>query len=175
MSRTSYFSFALALAGFLGFGLGVGCETAAQDPSPEDRSDAQSMAILAACGLDDGTIEHGHGAHLHACDPQDTKKTTICHVPPGNPANAHTICIGNPAVPAHLSHHPDYLGPCKREIPCPPPATTGTGGGAGGGGSGDTGAGGSDTTTGTGGSGGLDTTTGTGGAAGSDAGQIIVP
>lgn len=39
-------------------------------------------------------------------------KALVCHVPPGNPANAHTICVGKPAVNAHLSHHPDSLGPC---------------------------------------------------------------
>jgi len=31
-------------------------------------------------------------------------KVTICHVPPGNPANAHTISVGASAVPAHLAH-----------------------------------------------------------------------
>ncbi len=36
---------------------------------------------------------------------------TICHIPPGNPGNAHTICIGESAVPAHLAHG-DTLGPC---------------------------------------------------------------
>ena len=46
-----------------------------------------------------------------ACDPTDTKKTTVCHIPPGNPANAHTICVGNSAVPAHLDHG-DFLGTC---------------------------------------------------------------
>jgi hypothetical protein len=46
-----------------------------------------------------------------ACDPADTKKTTVCHIPPGNPANAHTICVGNPAVPAHLDHG-DFVGTC---------------------------------------------------------------
>jgi len=46
-----------------------------------------------------------------ACDPADTKKTTVCHIPPGNPANAHTICVGNDAVPAHLDHG-DFLGTC---------------------------------------------------------------
>jgi hypothetical protein len=46
-----------------------------------------------------------------ACDPADTKKTTICHIPPGNPANAHTICVGNAAVPAHLAHG-DFVGTC---------------------------------------------------------------
>jgi hypothetical protein len=47
-----------------------------------------------------------------ACDPADTKKTTICHIPPGNPDNAHTICVGNAAVPAHLDHG-DFLGTCS--------------------------------------------------------------
>lgn len=46
-----------------------------------------------------------------ACDPADTKKTTVCHIPPGNPANAHTICVGNAAVPAHLDHG-DFVGTC---------------------------------------------------------------
>ncbi|HWE30070.1 MAG TPA: hypothetical protein VHB97_18800 [Polyangia bacterium] len=46
-----------------------------------------------------------------ACDPADTFKTTVCHIPPGNPANEHTICVGNPAVPAHLAHG-DFLGSC---------------------------------------------------------------
>ena len=29
---------------------------------------------------------------------------TICHVPPGNPGNTHTIIVGAPALPAHLAH-----------------------------------------------------------------------
>ena len=45
----------------------------------------------------------------------------------GNPANKHTICIGNPGVPAHLAHG-DFLGSC-----C---GSTGGGGGGGGGGNG---------------------------------------
>ena len=81
-----------------------------------------------------------------ACDPADTKKTTICHIPPGNPANAHTICVGNAAVPAHLRNHGDSVGSCQNERPCPPPdagASTGAGGSSGGGtGSGGSGSGG---------------------------------
>ena len=62
-----------------------------------------------------------------ACDPADTKKTTICHVPPGNPSNAHTICVGNAAVPAHLDHG-DFVGQCS----CPGgDVDAGTGGGSG--------------------------------------------
>ncbi|MCF8241345.1 MAG: hypothetical protein K9J16_08150 [Melioribacteraceae bacterium] len=38
-------------------------------------------------------------------------KITICHVPPGNPANRHEITIPPSALPAHLAHG-DYLGSC---------------------------------------------------------------
>ena len=41
-----------------------------------------------------------------------TSSTTICHVPPGNPGNAHTISIGIPAVRAHFANHNDTSGPC---------------------------------------------------------------
>src|SRR5829696_5066006 len=41
-------------------------------------------------------------------------KVTICHVPPGNPGNAHEITIGFPAVEHHFANHPgDDFGPCK--------------------------------------------------------------
>ena len=35
----------------------------------------------------------------------------ICHVPPGNPNQAHLIVVGRPAVAAHLAHG-DNLGAC---------------------------------------------------------------
>lgn len=49
------------------------------------------------------------------------KKISICHVPPGNPGNAHTICIAvQGAVNGHdldlatcTSSVGDYCGPCK--------------------------------------------------------------
>lgn len=37
---------------------------------------------------------------------------TICHIPPGNPSNAHTITISVNALPAHLAHG-DYIGSCE--------------------------------------------------------------
>jgi hypothetical protein len=39
-------------------------------------------------------------------------KVTICHIPPGNPGNAHTITVGEPAVAAHVAHG-DTIGPCS--------------------------------------------------------------
>jgi hypothetical protein len=40
-----------------------------------------------------------------------SEKLSVCHVPTGNPANAHTIAIGAAALPAHLAHG-DAEGPC---------------------------------------------------------------
>lgn len=147
---------ALGVAGLLGVGFltGFGCE------ADTDVADESNVAALRACGLDDGTVEPS--AHVRACRPGDEKKTTICHVPPGNPANAHTLCIGNAAVPAHLDNHGDYLGPCHNERPCEPPTSTGTAGGPGS--DGDGGRGGSA----------VPNTGGAGGAAGSGGGEIIV-
>jgi hypothetical protein len=38
-------------------------------------------------------------------------KVDVCHIPPGNPANAHVINVSVNAVPAHLAHG-DNLGDC---------------------------------------------------------------
>ena len=43
------------------------------------------------------------------------EKITICHIPPGNPDNAHTITVGSPALEAHKAHG-DYIdGSCEDE------------------------------------------------------------
>ena len=40
-----------------------------------------------------------------------TQTQTICHIPPGNRANAHEITVSVSAIPAHTEHG-DTLGPC---------------------------------------------------------------
>lgn len=63
-------------------------------------------------------------APLLACKVPNSKKVLVCHVPPGNPAAKHTICISrqgasnghgldlaNPAKPG--AHGGDTLGECK--------------------------------------------------------------
>ena len=42
-------------------------------------------------------------------------KVEICHVPPGNPENAQTLCISKSALDTHRDHHDDYCGPCLEE------------------------------------------------------------
>ena len=39
-------------------------------------------------------------------------KVDVCHIPPGNPDNAHTITISENALGTHLDHG-DALGPCE--------------------------------------------------------------
>jgi hypothetical protein len=41
-------------------------------------------------------------------------KVTICHIPPGNPENAHAITISINALPAHLAHG-DSEGACDTQ------------------------------------------------------------
>ncbi len=45
-------------------------------------------------------------------DNDGKNKVTICHIPPGNPDNAHTITVGEPAVITHMTQHGDTLGEC---------------------------------------------------------------
>jgi hypothetical protein len=91
----------------------------------------QREGDIRACGLQ-GDSSITSDVDLHACPAKSTKKTTICHIPPGNPDNAHTLCVGNSAVPAHLQHHGDSLGECASEPPCDGgDVDAGTGGGSG--------------------------------------------
>jgi hypothetical protein len=68
-------------------------------------------------------VEH-HGDILGACgEPSEvptefyatcTEPTfeVVCHIPPGNGGNQHTLTVGEAAMNAHLAHG-DMLGPCE--------------------------------------------------------------
>lgn len=60
-------------------------------------------------GTDTAAARSGKGAGDDTG--KDKGKVTICHVPPGNPANQHTLTVSASAVDAHLRHG-DYRGPC---------------------------------------------------------------
>lgn len=50
--------------------------------------------------------------HVASAKPDSkSPKVTICHFPPGNPDNCHTLRVGETAVPAHLAHG-DFVGEC---------------------------------------------------------------
>jgi hypothetical protein len=73
--------------------------------------------------IDDSAVEThlDHGDSLGPCpedggppDDQYAEKVLICHIPPGNPENAHTLSVSVNAVPAHLAHG-DTEGPCPED------------------------------------------------------------
>lgn len=46
------------------------------------------------------------------------EKVTICHYPPGNPANVQEITISEKAWSAHQSHHGDFIKIDCEPCPC---------------------------------------------------------
>ena len=57
-----------------------------------------TILLLALLGAFSGTVSAAN-------------KVTICHVPPGNPDNAHSITVSKNAVDAHMAHG-DSVGSC---------------------------------------------------------------
>jgi len=64
------------------------------------------FAIAAMIGFSTSTAYADRDKHDH--------KAVICHIPPGNPDNMHTIEVGEPAVDAHMAHG-DMMGRCAGE------------------------------------------------------------
>ncbi len=67
----------------------------------------QSLCVCCLC-----MAVTGLAAADGPCEEGPNGKVTICHVPPGNPDNAHTISVSPNAADAHLRHG-DYCGPCE--------------------------------------------------------------
>lgn len=51
-------------------------------------------------------------AALAGAPAQAANKVQVCHIPPGNPENVHTITVSENALPAHLAHG-DLAGTCN--------------------------------------------------------------
>jgi len=70
------------------------------------------LAIIhAITGLDESEIRD-----IWEVEIKDKKdKVIICHIPPGNPSNAHTIRVGHHAAEKHQIKHGDTLGPCPED------------------------------------------------------------
>ena len=76
-----------------------------------------AAALMMGCMAPTGGPGVGSESALTAGQPGNPAangigKTEVCHIPPGNPANWHTIVVGNPAVQAHLDHG-DVIGACS--------------------------------------------------------------
>ena len=59
----------------------------------------------------------GNGNNCIECEPGSNGKVTICHFPPGNPSNRHTIQISPSALSAHCMNHGDTCGACDEGEP----------------------------------------------------------
>lgn len=84
-----------------------------------------------ACGIPSVTVANTSTLAEWDCTPGNSNnhKVNVCHVPPGNPANRHTICIDYSALPAHVIDFKPadnrcmghisgcHIGPCD---PCGP-------------------------------------------------------
>ncbi|MFQ5462629.1 MAG: pilus assembly protein TadG-related protein [Phycisphaerae bacterium] len=73
-------------------------------PADSDDSDDSDPNYVAGAGGGDSDSGGGGAA-----------KVTICHIPPGNPANPQTISIAQSAVAAHMMHGDDY-GICEDDV-----------------------------------------------------------
>ena len=62
---------------------------------------------------EDGDFIVGQVSHFTKWGAGNEKKVDICHIPPGNPLNAHTINISVNAAETHVLQHGDYLGTCE--------------------------------------------------------------
>lgn len=85
------------------------------------------LAALTGCADTDdsmyltGTEEHAIRTENGQYVCPSPRKVLVCHIPPGNPENAHTICVSANAVDAHQSHHADPIGACADDGEPPPP------------------------------------------------------
>ena len=78
---------------------------------------AGGLSFLTACG-NAGSFSSGgtdpndsFAKAIEAFDADGNDFVEVCHIPPGNPINRHTIVVGAAAAEKHLRHG-DELGPC---------------------------------------------------------------
>ena len=71
-----------------------------------------AAGALSSIGV--ATSSGGTASAMYYTTGKKGHKVVICHVPPGNPDNAHTIEVSENAVDAHLAHG-DTLGPCPTD------------------------------------------------------------
>ena len=128
-SRNTFLAFALLLA------TGCGSSEEASKSTAADLSAAtvqNDSATTLSGGEDPSWPDGSEGEEPDPNGTCDAKKVKICHIPPGNPAAKHTICISSSgATHGHGvrsdgkpgGHGGDYYGDC-RPTTAPSPSAT---------------------------------------------------
>ena len=82
---------------------------------------------LASCGGNSGEVSSDFEAERAAAAVEAAAecsakphKVLVCHIPPGNPDNWHSICISENAVDTHVDHHGDTIGSSCEALEDPP-------------------------------------------------------
>ena len=81
----------------------------------DSRARLSVVVQTSAAGLDGGiSVENRQvdAVVVRRRRERDDNNAEICHIPPGNPGNRHTINVGESAVNAHLAHG-DHTGSCR--------------------------------------------------------------
>lgn len=83
----------------------------------EDSEGCLGIDSVLVCAIDltcTGGTNNGQNGNGQGGNGNGQTHIFVCHIPPGNPANAMTKCLPLPAVAAHISqgHGGDHLGPC---------------------------------------------------------------
>ena len=73
--------------------------------SVEGEIEIDGVLLIQTCREDEAVTA------IHIYELNDSERVVLCHVPPGNPDNEHSIRVAAAAVDAHLAHG-DYLGLC---------------------------------------------------------------
>lgn len=85
------------------------------DDGSEDEDDDTSNDDSDSKDIDDSASDDDSDSKDKDADAkQGGNKQEVCHIPPGNPNNAHTITVSASAVDAHLAHG-DTLASCNPE------------------------------------------------------------
>jgi len=84
-----------------------------REESREDAKELREESREDAKELREDIQDFRNAAVVDSSSSSSTEKVTICHIPPGNPGNAHTITVGSPAVRAHEAHGDFVDGSCE--------------------------------------------------------------
>ena len=95
---------------------------------PRDDPDGQKVSISFGEASSNACVDVKRDGRVHVelialraepvpnCDDfpcgKEGNKVLICHVPPGKPENARTVCIDPSEVPARVTKHGSSCGPC---------------------------------------------------------------